>query len=397
MGAVRDLDSLLDLIISATSDLIHADRSSLFLVDLETGDLWTRVAQGSGTIRLPRGKGIAGTVASEKVTVNIPDAYNDDRFDPMNDRATGYHTRSILAMPLIDHDDRVVGVIQALNQTQGDGTFGERDESLLGALASQAAVAITTAQLIQRDRERQRIERELELAQSIQQGLLLRDMPKVDGWVVTAWQQPCDQTGGDYHDFIPAIEGLDVVMGDVSGHGIAAALMMSTARASLRALHEQVESLPALMERLNVVLEHDMASDAFMTMLIARLLPNGRCRYVAAGHEPPFIYRRATGTFDDLDSTGLMLGVLDHSDYGEEETEALAPGDILVTVTDGIFEASGGENGEDWGLDRFKAAIAAEADRGAEAVLDSIITGVHRHLGKASAQDDLSIVVVERQ
>ena len=254
MSGERDLDRLLDLIIGAVSELSGADRTSLFLVDAERQELWTRIAQGGGRIRLPLGSGIAGAVAASAISINIPHAYADPRFNRDIDRRSGYITRSILCMPLVNHQGAVVGVIQALNKRTLE-PFGTYDEQVLAALCGNAAVAIDNAQLVTRDRERQRMERDLEVARQIQLGLLPAAPPENPGWRLAAWAQSCDQTGGDYYDFIELGDGrLDVVVGDVSGHGIAAALLMSTARAFLRALHEQEEPPGAMMTRLNRLL-----------------------------------------------------------------------------------------------------------------------------------------------
>ncbi len=396
MSAERDLDRLLDLIVNAATELIAADRSSLFLVDREAGELWTRIAQGSRTIRVPIGLGIAGTVAAGAEPINIPDAYRDERFNPENDRQTGYQTKSILCMPLVNHEEEVVGVIQVLNKG-GGAAFDGYDEQLLAALCANAAVAIDTAQLIQRDLERQALEREMQLANRIQQSLLPSSLPELAGWRFAVWQQPCDQTGGDYHDFLlPDGDGLDLVVGDVSGHGIGAALLMSTARAFLRGLHGQVEQLPVLMGRLNNLLEEDMADDVFMTMLITRLHADGSCSYVSAGHDPPQIFRRATGACESLEETGLLLGAIADCAYATVRVPPLQTGDLLVTFTDGVFEASS-PAGEEFGLERVRKLIVRHHAMGAEGLRDALIERVFAHLAGAVPQDDITLLVAERR
>lgn len=170
LGSERDLGRLLDLILHEACALVHADRASLFLVDQQRGELVTRIAQGVDEIHLPLGRGIAGTVAQTGTLINIPAAYADARFDPENDRRSGYQTLSILCLPLIDHHNTVVGVIQVLNRRDGLA-FGSHDELLLAALCAQAAVSISTARLMQAELENQRLARDLELARSIQLGL----------------------------------------------------------------------------------------------------------------------------------------------------------------------------------------------------------------------------------
>ena len=148
--AERDLDRLLKLIVQAAARVVEADRCSLFLVDHERGELWTKVAQGISMkeIRIPMGRGIAGVVARENAPINIPDAYADPRFNQNVDKQTGYRTQSILCVPMRSLEGEVVGVLQALNKLDGK-PFTSEDEELLGALGGQAAAAVNNALLHQ--------------------------------------------------------------------------------------------------------------------------------------------------------------------------------------------------------------------------------------------------------
>lgn len=396
MGSERQLDRLLDLICAAVTDLIQAERTSLFLVDREHGELWSTVAQHSTAIRLPMGSGIAGSVATSGATINIPSAYDDQRFNPENDRRSGFRTRSILCMPLVNYSGTVVGVIQALNKRDGKA-FAAYDEQVLAALCSQAGVAIDNTQLVAAELERQRLESEMEIAANIQAGLLPDVAPEIPGWRFAAFAKPCDETGGDYFDYLPRPGGVDVVVGDVTGHGIGAALMMSTARAFLRALHGVMAGdLGAVVTRLNALLEQDMADDTFLSFAACRLGEDGALAYVAAGHEPPLVWRAASRTFDTLDSTGMLLGLLDSETYAEMALPALHAGDLVLLFTDGLWECSDA-TGQAFGLDRLRAVVAETAPRGAAGVRDALVAASLAHLGGASPADDLTLVVVERR
>jgi adenylate cyclase len=144
-----EIDQLLQKIVGKTSEVMNADRCTLFLVDRQTGGLWSKVAQGAGLseIRIPRGMGIAGHVAVTGETVNIRDAYQDSRFDPDVDRRTGYHTRTVLCMPLRNERAEIVGVMQVLNKNEG--VFTEEDEQLLDALGSQTTIALENSRLFE--------------------------------------------------------------------------------------------------------------------------------------------------------------------------------------------------------------------------------------------------------
>jgi phosphoserine phosphatase RsbU/P len=328
------------------------------------------------------------------VTINIPSAYDDPRFSAENDRRSGFTTRSILCMPLFTYSGEVVGVIQALNKHNGQA-FGAYDEQVLSALCSQAGVAIDNAQLVAAELDHQRLARELEIAATIQAGLLPDIAPSTPGWRFSAFAQPCDETGGDYFDYLLHADGIDVVVGDVTGHGIGAALLMSTARAFLRALHTVVpDDLGELVTRFNSLLEQDMAEDTFLSLVACRLGKDGHAAYVAAGHEAPLVWRAATKTFDTLESTGLLLGVLADEVYVERALPPLQRGDLVLLFTDGLWECTD-PSGQAFGLDRLREVIAQASDRGAEGVRDAVVKASLAHLGGAAPLDDLTLVVGE--
>jgi phosphoserine phosphatase RsbU/P len=397
LSSERDLDRLLGLIVHAVTDLVAADRTSLFIVDRERKELWTRISQGADTIRLPLGSGIAGSVAASGQTINIPSAYADPRFNPDHDRHSGYQTRSILCMPLVNYENAVVGVIQALNKRDGQ-PFGDYDEQVLSALCANAGVALDNAQLIVRDLERQRLARDMELARQIQLSLLPGKPPEHARWRIAAWARSCDQTGGDYYDFLaPQADRRDVVIGDVSGHGIAAALLMSTARAFLRALHQQGnQPLEGTVTQLNQLLTQDMNDGSFMSLVLCRLFDDGGCAYVSAGHEPPLVHR-VGGRHDALESTGMPLGMMGDATYAAHALQRLGSGDLLVLFTDGIFEAQAPPDHEPWGLKRLRQTVSAHAGHGAQAVCDEVVRAVTDHLGGHPPHDDITLVVVERR
>jgi sigma-B regulation protein RsbU (phosphoserine phosphatase) len=298
----------------------------------------------------------------------------------------------MLCMPLIDHEDAVVGVIQVLNRN--DGPFTTHDQQLLGALCAQAAVSIVSTRLMRAEVERQRLERDLELARQIQIALLPDTPPAIPGWRLAGYSRSCDKTGGDYYDFLPTADGCDVVIGDVSGHGLGAAMLMSTARAFLRALHEQEPNPGRIITRMNALLERDMADDAFMSFFFARLTQDGGCALVNAGHEPPLIYRTGRGV-DEIEIGGLLLGMLPDMAWEPTEVPKLAPGDLIVLFTDGIFEAQAPPRFEQFGIARMKDIIERTASQGALAVREALIAAVEAWLGGHSPHDDMTLVVAQ--
>ena len=150
---VTDLDALLRLIAEATTAMADAERATIYIVDAERNEYWSRVALGVGVgeIRFPLGVGIAGTVAQTGVTINIADPYADARFNPENDRRTGFRTRNLLTLPMTGHDGQIIGVFQAVNKRTGP--FTDEDDATLGSLAASAAVAVENAQLVSEQKQ----------------------------------------------------------------------------------------------------------------------------------------------------------------------------------------------------------------------------------------------------
>lgn len=396
IGSERNLDRLLDRIISAACSLGQAERASLFVVDHQKSELWTRRAQGSDQIRLPLGRGIAGAVAVTGRSINIPDAYADERFDRTADGRSGFRTHSLLTLPLRNHLDETVAVLQVLNRLDGQ-PFDGHDEDVLGALGSQAAVAIDNAVLAVSEVERQRMARDLEVASSIQALLVPHKPPVVPGWKIAGFYQSCDETGGDYWDALPRPDGsCDILVGDITGHGIGAALMMSSARAFVHALHPLEPDLGRLLGRLNDLLEPDLGDEVFMTFVMCRLGADGVVSGGNAGQEQALILRRG-GDFEVVPAEGVVLGILPDMTY-EVVTVAkpLAQGDLVVLLSDGIFEAQAMPGIDQFGMDAVRSIVSASAQHGAVAVRDALVAAVMKHLDGHPPHDDMTLVVAER-
>lgn len=391
------LDDLLLLIVEKTTEVMEADRSSLFLYDEQTSEIWTKIAQGVTLkeIRLPVGVGIAGDVAKTRKGANIPDAYEDSRFNPGFDKKTGYRTRSVLCLPMMNSEGKLVGVVQVLNKKDGRA-FDGQDEELLAALGAHAAVALEQARLIEAFVEKQRMEASLKLAQTIQMSMLPTESPTVEGFEVHGWSVACDETGGDYFDYLDLPDGrLGLVIGDVSGHGLGAAMYMATARAALRSLTMNEEDPATILYQLNKRLENDMHEGNFMTLFFGILDPESRTmRYTSAGHDEPLLYRAADESFLALESTGMPLGMMDDMDFPEGQTTLFEEGDVLLLATDGVLEAMD-EREEQLGRDRMQQTLADYHDRSAEEITAAVRECTYEFMGNAPQRDDITIVTIK--
>lgn len=237
---------------------------------------------------------------------------------------------------------------------------------------------------------KQKIEHQLEIAKTIQEGLLPQEVPKIENFEVAGWSQPADQTGGDYFDWLELANGhVMLTIGDVTGHGIGPALVTAAARAYSRATVNVDEALNATISRLNDLLHGDLKGERFVTLVACLLDPHARqLKLVAAGHGPAIFYSRRRDEVDVIDEThGLPLGIIDGSDYDRPMLLQFEPGDALVLVSDGFFEWANAA-GENFGTDRLRDSILASCREAPEQVIERLRRDVTAFHGGTSQADD---------
>jgi serine phosphatase RsbU (regulator of sigma subunit)/anti-sigma regulatory factor (Ser/Thr protein kinase) len=299
-----------------------------------------------------------------------------------------------LVVPLVSQGE-LIGLLN-LGPRLSDQDYSTDDRRLLDNLAAQAAPALRVGQLVREQetqaRERERIERELEVARLIQQNFLPRELPKLPGWQVSAHYRPAREVGGDFYDVIE-LEGGRVafVVGDVTDKGVPAAMVMAATRSVLRAASQRLGSPAAVLQRANELLCPDMPPKMFVTCLFAVLDPRTAIlRYANAGHNLPCV-RTATGSVE-LRATGMPLGLLPGMAYDENEA-ALAPGDCLLLYSDGLVEAHD-PGGEMFGFPRLRTLMAHAAKASA---IDGLLAELDRFTGPAWEQeDDITLLALER-
>ncbi len=241
-----------------------------------------------------------------------------------------------------------------------------------------------------------RMREHLELARRIQRAFLPKAPPGLHGYEVEGWNEPCYEAGGDYYDYLRLPVGrLALVIGDVSSHGIGPALLMASARSALRALLQVTSGPGDALERLNDVLAQDMVEDHFMTMFVGILnLSTKQLRYAIAGHERPLLLRRGSDVFVRLEAPGMPLGVREGLTYQEAEPVVLRPGDLVVGLTDGIWEATN-EREEEFGYERLEAAVRRHRDSGASEIASRVKSELFAFIGNTRQVDDLTLMVLK--
>src|SRR5437763_8574877 len=393
--ASATLGETLQQIASLVFEAVPAERCSIMMRDEGSEELKVAVArlrnrQGNvGEIRVSR------TIMEEVVglgrSVLTADAQHDPRLASSTMTLQGI--RSVLAVPL-GVGEKVFGIIYA-DSPIAEGRFTEDHLKVLTTLSSVAAIRVENARLMEEQFERERLERELQVASEIQQRFQPTSAPQVTGYELQGISFPCYEIGGDYYDFIKRSNGnLVVALGDVSGKGTAAALLMSSLHAAVHAQFETHASLVLTISAINRYLVESIPANRFVTLFYAELDPKtGALAFLNAGHNPPLIVH-AGGTMEQLASGGLPLGILADADFREGRTK-LYPGDVLVIYSDGVSEAVN-PNGEELDATRLYEVVARNLDTSASGILDRIESALTKFCQGTPAADDITLVIVKR-
>lgn len=400
LGQEIQLDRLLTLIVAEVTSAMEAERSSLLLYDASTNELVSKVAEGMSTreIRVQLGVGIAGATAQDRMTINIPDAYQDSRFNPSYDRASGFRTRSILSVPIINQNGRLIGVVQVLNKINQEA-FTSEDERFLEAICIHLGIALERAEMVEAYLQSQMMKQSLQLAREIQMGLIPKQFPAFPGIPqidIYGTIEPALDVGGDLYDFFLLDENrICFIIGDVSDKGIPAALFMAMARTAFRmAALASKESIALILRRLNDFLCESNHSQMFVTIFAGILdLRDGTIEYADGGHEPPYIVRACGGASMIEKIGGLALGFIPGYDFQPGKLQ-LNAGDSLILYTDGITEAMN-EQHHLFGAERIQELLdRAAAGIEAQVLSKTLLGGVAAFVGGAHQSDDITLLVL---
>ncbi len=395
LAAPFDLRSMLSEVVAAAKQVLQADGGSVWLYDAAADELVLEVATSIEPVRVPAGAGIVGACARDRALINVPDCYSDRRFNPEVDRKSGYRTRCMLTLPLVDHRDVLVGVMQVLNKA--DGPFDAEDEVLATALAAQCAVALQRVRMTEALIEGEKMRQELEMARVVQLGTLPSRMPDLAGYDMHGICRPAGLTGGDTFDLAPIAQGLLVVLGDATGHGIAPALSVTQMQAMLRIAFRLGADLETAFIQVNNQLEAMLPPDRFITAFIGLLDPaTHRLRFQSGGQGPILHFHAATGECTRHKPTSFPLAAMPLATLRSTPSLELAPGDILVLLSDGIYEYAD-FGSEQFGEARVRSLLATFHDEPAAALSERILEAVQAFAQGAPQEDDMTVVLLKRQ
>lgn len=386
------LDDVLRMMLNSLNKAVEFEAGGVFLIDADTGDIQSLLTQGydsaSGPkIQLKVGQGLVGSVAKSAEAVIVPDVSSDKRY--VNSRDA---TKSELVVPII-LEDRTIGAINL--ESDREAAFDQQQAELVSAFASQAAVSIERARMHEKMLSAHKLEEQLHIAREIQRSFLPRTNPPIIGYDLCGKNIPSFEVGGDYYDFIRIVESqFGIAIGDVSGKGIPASLIMASFRASLIAEIRNNYAIRTICKKVNNLLCESVQPGNFVTAVYGVLdSKNHVFTFVNCGHCLPILLR-ADGDVEYLREGGPLLGVTPDAEY-EERPVYINAGDIIFLYTDGISEVFDSDNKE-LDLDQLTEVIRENREKSAAEILDAVYRAVTRFAAPQHVYDDLTMILVKR-
>jgi sigma-B regulation protein RsbU (phosphoserine phosphatase) len=394
IGASLDSQQVMRTIVQRSLHAVQAEQGVITLVGSDpVSDTTTLIRTQLGTSEHPKfhlDRALLGWMYLNAKPLLVNDPQHDERFRGVHFDVS---IRSILCVPLVVKS-ALKGVLTAYNKKDQQG-FTPGDERLLAIIAAQSAQVVENARLYEEERLYIKMKEELRLASRIQSDLLPKEHPQIPGYDIAATTIPAEQVGGDYYDFICCHQNrLVVCLGDVSGKGLPASLLMANLQATLRGQALLTPIPKECLARANRLLFNSTGPEKFATLFYAAfdLERQGLC-YSNAGHERPILVK-ANGEALRLCTGGLPLGMVDEWVY-EDESVDFHSGDLLVVFSDGIGE-SVDEQGEHFGDERALEVVKANAHLSAGGLMESILDAVRTYSGNSLQSDDRTLVVVKR-
>jgi sigma-B regulation protein RsbU (phosphoserine phosphatase) len=395
IGASVDSQDIIRKIVDRSMRAVQAEQTVVTLVDHDANQpMRTLVRAMTSSAEHPHyhvNENLLGWMHLYKRPLLTNDPRNDERFRGLKWDDT---IHSILCVPLMVKSE-LIGVVTSYNKKDSHG-FGAEDQRLLAIIAGQSAQIIETARLYEEEKAYATIREQVRLAAQIQLDLLPKSAPPVARYDIAAHTIPAQMVGGDYYDFIAlGQERLALCLGDVSGKGLPASLLMANLQATLRGQSLIESAVSDTIARANTLIYQSTDPEKFATLFYGVLDPRvNTLSFCNAGHENPILVSGA-GAVTRLETGGMALGVLDGFAYDEERV-TLAAGDTLVIFSDGISDATNTFD-HPFGETRLIALVAEHRGEPAAALIDRIVEAVNVHEGETEQLDDLTLVVVKRE
>ncbi len=401
LAELESLEDLLPRLLNLAQEVSLAQAASILLYKPETDTLEFTLAINDAaggkvesilkeSIELKMGEGIAGSVASDRTSILVENAQADDRWSFKADEATGFTTKSLICAPIM-HKEELLGVVQVLNPKDKD-FFDHEDLMLLESFGHLGAVAIVRSKLLEAVIQQERMQVQLETAARIQSHFLPKLPDMGQGHEIWAITKPAIFVGGDFYDCIDMNDGsYIVIVCDVSGKGLPAALVGATLLTSIRSLKALNLFPGALLEALNADMFRLTGQELFATMVVGRYWPDsGRVVFSLAGHVPPIVIRNGSAEYVG-ELHGPPLGVDPYSTYVESELN-LGNQESFIFITDGVSEARNSER-QFYGDEQVIEFLSQEAQ---PPLGQGLVEEIEKWLGPMDANDDITLLEVWR-
>lgn len=375
-----------------TSPLIDLNEKVLAQADANPSSLLSMLRWQA----VPSDSGVLGGVFTTQKPELLADLSQDQRL-----RSTpNPHQQNVTVMigPLISGDRRL-GVLAVTSDT-ASRTFSENDFEVFTSLVEQSAFALANATAHREAQSKQQIEDELRNAGEVQRILLPQNDPPLDGWVVAGRNRAARILSGDFYDYCqPDAQHFGAAIADVCGKGLPAALIAATTRSALQA-HALGNLSPAtVLSAVNRQVSGDIREDKFVSMIyLTAELGGSQVKLARAGHPNPFLWHKATGEVERIDSPGLAIGIDDGAVFQRVTKDAdvtMQPGDVLLLYTDGVDEALDAE-GEEFGKERIQRVLAKIGPQGAKAVVDEVVEAMNAFVGGKASTDDVTLIALQK-
>ncbi|MCH8027515.1 MAG: SpoIIE family protein phosphatase [candidate division Zixibacteria bacterium] len=392
LSSTLELDKLLEEILSSLRKVIDYSAGGVFLIEpdkKEIGSIFTigYAEESAGKLQLKIGQGLIGQVAKTGKPVVVSDVSANKQY--VNVHA---QTKSEIVVPIL-LDGNTIGVLTL--ESNNLNAYDKNSVELLSAFATQAAISIERTRLHQKIIAAQKIENQLSITREIQRSFLPDSDPVIDGYDIAGKNIPSEQVGGDYYDFIEIMGSqLGVAVGDVSGKGIPAALIMASFRSSLIAEIRNNYSISEICSKVNSLLYESIGSGNFVTAVYGVLDSEKHIfTYANCGHNQPILLKQ-NGTIEHLKEGGQVLGISPGVEYRQGQVE-LKPGELIVLYTDGVTEVFD-EKGREFGEAGLLAALKEHSQKSSAEMLKNIVDNVREYAASEHIFDDLTMVILKR-
>ncbi|MCC5939912.1 MAG: SpoIIE family protein phosphatase [Balneolaceae bacterium] len=398
IGGSLDSEKIMRSIIGKSIRALGAEQGDITLIDVnQANPTQTLVRSMISTTEhspLHLNQNLLGWMQINKKPLMINEPGNDERFRNVKWDST---IKSVLSAPLMARS-KLIGILTIYNKrNESDSVFSESDQRLLAIIAAQSAQVVENARLYEEEQAYRFMRRELELASSIQKKMLPEEPPVIHGYSVSGKNITAQEVGGDYFDYIKLDENRWVFcLGDISGKGLPASLLMTNLQAILRGQAFHLIKPGEILKHANSQLYQSTSAEKFATLFIAILDTNSNeISYSSAGHDYPFLMRK-DGTFERLQTGGLPLGMMDGMEY-EEDRFTLDEGEFLFVFSDGVTDATNIQE-EMFGEERLKKLLIDSLQSGetSDTLIETVVGSCLKHCGNAKLFDDLTALAIKR-